>query len=65
MSKILIACIGMVFLIGCAEKNISKKIDEETRASMRKTYKKGEVVDNFGKNIGSDVRGTLEQSIMK
>ena len=64
-SKILIVCIGIVFLIGCAEKNISKKVDEETRASMRQTYERGKNVNNMGNNIGGDVRRTLEQSITK
>ena len=64
-SKILIVCIGIVFLIGCAKKNIIKKVDEETRASMRQTYERGKNVNNMGNNIGGDVRGTLEQSITK
>jgi len=64
-SKILIVCIGIVFLIGCAKKNIIKKVDEETRASMRQTYERGKNVNNMGNNIGGDVRRTLEQSITK
>jgi len=65
-SKILIVCIGIVFLIGCgAKKNIIQKVDEETRASMRQTYERGKNVNNMGNNIGGDVRRTLEQSITK
>lgn len=63
-SKILFTCIGMVLFIGCAEKNISKKIDEESRASMKKTYQLGEDTQNYGNKLGNDIQGTLKQSVI-
>lgn len=64
--KVLLLCsIGSIFLMGCTSPNISKRLDNDTRAQMSETYKKGETLEPTGANLIKDVRGTIIQPIRK